>query len=241
MGGERLMLDPAGLLWWPARRLLAVADLHLEKGSAAAARNGRLLPPYDTTATLRRLALALRRYRPALVVALGDSFHDAEGPRRLARPERTELAAMVAAADWVWVAGNHDPAPPPGLGGRAVASLRLPPFTFRHQADRRAGPGEVCGHHHPRAAIATESLRIARPCFVADGRRLMLPAFGAYAGGLDVREPAIAGLFQRRHARVFLLGEGRLYSFLLAQLGTPAGPAAAPGGARRAVRASGAS
>ena len=81
--GERLLLDPAGALFWPAERLLAVADLHLEKGSAAA-RTGSLLPPWDTRATLDRLAALMRRYRPASVLALGDSFHDASGSGALA-------------------------------------------------------------------------------------------------------------------------------------------------------------
>ncbi|MCC7428628.1 MAG: ligase-associated DNA damage response endonuclease PdeM [Alphaproteobacteria bacterium] len=240
MGGERLMLDPSGVLLWPAQGLLAVADLHLEKGSAAAAR-GRLLPPYDSAATIARLARLIRRHRPARVVALGDSFHDAEGAARLPRAERAQLAALVAATEWHWVLGNHDPAPPAGLGGAAHEALRITPFTFRHEALPGAPAGEICGHHHPRAAIATEARRIARPCFVTDGRRLMLPAFGAYTGGLDVRDPAIAGLFVRRHARAFLLGEARLYSFALAQLGSPAETGADPAPARRAPRASRAS
>ena len=63
MAGERLMLDPRGAMFWPARRLLAVSDLHLEKGSSFA-RKGMLLPPWDTQTTLDRLALLLRHWRP---------------------------------------------------------------------------------------------------------------------------------------------------------------------------------
>ena len=132
LAGERVMLDPAGLLAWPARRLLAVADLHLEKGSHFAAAAGRFLPPYDTRETLQRLGAALRRWGPARLVALGDSFHDAGGSGRLDAGDAALLRRMLEGVDTVWVLGNHDPAPPQGLPGAAVAEWREGPLTFRH-------------------------------------------------------------------------------------------------------------
>ncbi|QXM24138.1 ligase-associated DNA damage response endonuclease PdeM [Elioraea tepida] len=214
LAGERLMLDPGGVLWWPARRLLAVADLHLEKGSALAAR-GALLPPYDSRATLDRLIPLVRRYAPLRLVALGDSFHDRQGPARLPPPEAERLRALASAVPIIWVRGNHDPAPPQALPGEAAAEWREGPIAFRHEGG--GDTPEICGHHHPKATIATRGKPVSRPCFVADARRLMLPAFGAYTGGLDVRDPAIARLFPRG-CRVFLQGRDRLYSFTLGQL-----------------------
>jgi hypothetical protein len=213
LAGERLMLDPAGVLYWPARRLLAVADLHLEKGSSFA-RAGSLLPPWDTRETLDRLALAVRRYRPAVLVALGDSFHDTEGARRLGAAEAERLHALARALRLVWVRGNHDPAPPAGLAGEAVAEFAEGNLVFRHEASARAGAGEISGHFHPKARVPARAADISRPCFVADARRLLLPAFGAYTGGLDVRDAAIARLFPRG-GRAFLLGRERLFSFPL--------------------------
>lgn len=210
---ERLMLDPAGVLLWPATGLMVVSDLHLEKGSSLA-RRGMLLPPWDTQATLDRFATLLRRHQPRTVVALGDTFHDATGAARLPPAERERLAAMTRAHRFIWVLGNHDPAPPEGLDGDCVAEFTLHPLTFRHQAEPRAAAGEIVGHHHPKASIASRGGTITRPCFVADARRLMMPAFGAYTGGLDVADPAIAGLFPRG-GRVFLLGRERLFSFAL--------------------------
>lgn len=223
LAGELLQLDPEGVLFWPAHRLLAVADLHLEKGSAAATR-GSLLPPWDTRATLDRLAALLRRWRPDTVVALGDSFHDAGGSARLAPGDRARLQAMTAACRFVWVRGNHDPAPPENIGGESVAVLEIGRLRFRHEA--RPGPagGELCGHHHPKARVAARGGTISRPCFVTDGRRLMLPAFGAYTGGLDVGDPAIAALFPRG-GRVFLLGRDRLFSFPYAAVRSASVPA----------------
>src|SRR5262249_10539935 len=124
-------LEAWGALYWPEQRLLAVADLHLEKGSAFAAR-GVLLPPYDTTATLARLARLVALYRPALVVALGDSFHDGGGPARMPDVSRASLAALLRGRDWLWLAGNHDPDPPQGIGGGVAAELAIGPLTFRH-------------------------------------------------------------------------------------------------------------
>jgi DNA ligase-associated metallophosphoesterase len=212
LAGQRLMLDPAGALLWPEAGLLVVSDLHLEKGSSYAPR-GMLLPPWDTRVTLDRLVLLLRRYRPRIVVALGDSFHDQGAAARLPPAERQRLQAITAATRFIWVQGNHDPHPPDGLGGEAMQDFAAGPLVFRHQADASAS-GEVSGHHHPKAAIPARGTSVTRPCFVTDARRVVMPAFGAYTGGMDVREPGIARLFPRG-ARIFLLGRERLYSFAI--------------------------
>lgn len=213
LAGHRLMLDPGGALWWPDRRLLAVADLHLEKGSACAVR-GHLVPPWDTRATLDRLAVLIRRYTPETVLALGDSFHDSGGAGRLMPADAARLHGMAASHQFIWLLGNHDPLPPEGMPGTTAEWWEAGGIVFRHQAGG-SGP-EVCGHHHPKASIPTRAQTITRPCFVAGPQRLMLPAFGAFTGGLDVRHPAIAKLFPRG-ARAFLLGRERLFAFALGQ------------------------
>jgi uncharacterized protein len=213
LAGERLMLDPLGGLFWPETGLLAVSDLHLEKGSSHA-RKGILLPPWDTHATLDKLTLLLRRWRPRIVVALGDSFHDAEGADRLPAAELARLTTMTDAHRFIWVLGNHDPHPHNGIGGDFVTEFATHPILFRHQALPSADAGEVVGHHHPKATIPARGTTFTRPCFVTDSRRLMLPAIGAYTGGLDVRDAAIARLFPRG-GRVFLLGRERLFSFAM--------------------------
>ncbi len=209
LAGERMMLDPMGGMYWPAQKLLAVSDLHLEKGSSLA-RRGMLLPPWDTHVTLDRLATLLRRWSPETVVALGDSFHDAAGSGRLPDTEQARLKVMTGSRRFVWVRGNHDPAPPEGVGGESIGELALGPIVFRHEAIERSG--EVVGHCHPKAMVPTAGGNVSRPCFVFGGGRLMMPAFGAYTGGLDVRDPAIVKLFPRG-GRVFLLGKDRLFSF----------------------------
>jgi DNA ligase-associated metallophosphoesterase len=216
LNGADLLADLSGALAWPARRLLAVADLHLEKGSAFASR-GRLLPPYDTAATLARLTAVVERHQPEIIVCLGDSFHDIRAAGRLGRADATRLKQMTKDIDWIWIAGNHDPAPPADLGGRALAEFCLGPLVFRHLAASGPVAGEVSGHFHPKAGFHWRGRHVGGRCFIGDARRLILPAFGAYAGGLDVRDPAIAGLFGRA-ARIHILGRMKLHSFAVGQI-----------------------
>lgn len=228
MGGERLMLDPAGVLAWPARRLLCASDLHLEKGSHFAAAGRGFVPPYDTRETLLRLHSALSRWRPERLVLLGDSFHDARGALRLGAEDGATLRRLLGGVDTVWVLGNHDPEPPQGVPGSWAAEWRDGAFAFRHQALPGAAAGiEVSGHFHPKATMPTRAGGVTRPCFLADGRRIVLPAFGAYTGGLDCGDPALASLFPRG-ARAFLLGRERLFSMPVAPRRRAA---AAPAGA----------
>jgi DNA ligase-associated metallophosphoesterase len=211
IAGTTLVADPAGALYWPDERLLAVADLHLEKGSAFAAR-GVLLPPYDTTATLARLAKLIEHYSPALVVALGDSFHDGGGPARMPEVSRAALVVLQRGRDWLWLAGNHDPDPPQGVGGRVAAQLAIGPLTFRHEPSPYGADGEIAGHLHPSARVAQRGRGVARRCFAADAKRMVMPAFGAYAGGLNIRDRAIVALFGALSFTAHLLGAGRLYA-----------------------------
>ncbi len=215
--GARLLALPDGALWWPAERLLAVADLHLEKGSSFAERK-TFLPPYDTAATLDRLEALLAAKAPARVVALGDSFHDARAQARLGAGERTRLSALVARAHWTWIAGNHDPHPA-GAGGEVAHALRVGPLVFRHEAaSDRVPAAEVSGHFHPKCTLRGAGRAASARCFAFDGRRLVLPAYGAYAGGLDVRDPALASLFGRDF-KVLALARGRVHVIAAARLG----------------------
>ena len=208
--GVTLVADPAGALYWPEQGLLAVADLHFEKGSSYAAR-GVLLPPYDTAATLARLAALLARYAPRAVIALGDSFHDGRGPARLADTDRMTLRTMQRGRDWIWITGNHDPEPADNIGGRFVATLAIDALTFRHDPTE-AGEGEIAGHLHPVARVSMRGRAVSRRCFAGDERRVVMPAFGAYTGGLNVRHSAFMDIFPTLAFTAHMLGERRVYA-----------------------------
>jgi uncharacterized protein len=208
VAGAALVLDCDGALYWPEEGLLAIADLHLEKGSSFA-RRGVLLPPYDTAATLARLALVLSRYAPRAVIALGDNFHDRDGAARIGATDRAALSTLQCGRDWIWIAGNHDPHPVHGIGGGFAMSLAVGPLTFRHAPTRAAG--EVAGHLHPVARLSGLGHTVRRRCFTADIARVVMPAFGAFAGGLNVRHRAFADIFGALSFTAYLLGAERLY------------------------------
>lgn len=218
LAGAPLLADQSGAILLLDDRTLVVADLHFEKGSAYAARGDAWLPPYDTGETLARLERVCRHYQPRRVVCLGDSFHDLDGPDRMAPSDQARLRRLVARHEWLWVTGNHDPAPPSELGGEVAQSLAVGPLTLRHEAATGVLPsGEVSGHFHPKAAVRTRGRRISGRCFVTDGRRLILPAFGAFTGGLNVLDPALASLLQPAF-RVFVIGKQRLFAYQRHQL-----------------------
>ncbi|MBV9992008.1 MAG: ligase-associated DNA damage response endonuclease PdeM [Alphaproteobacteria bacterium] len=210
VNGEILVLDRSGAAWWPGQETLVFADIHFEKGSSYAMR-GALLPPYDTRTTLRRMGDVVARRRPKRIVALGDSFHDRQAADRLDAEERAALSALGRAADWVWITGNHDPAPPAWLGGTVVDEIKLGRLVFRHEPGAMFQPGEIAGHLHPVTTVTRRGRSLRRRCFVSDGRRMVLPAFGAYAGGLDLWETAIRALFDGDFA-AFMLGTSRVYA-----------------------------
>ena len=205
-----LIADPAGALYWPEQGLLAVADLHLEKGSSFAAR-GQLLPPYDTPETMARVGSLIARYAPRCVVALGDSFHDGGGPARLSRADRDNIGALQRGRDWIWITGNHDPEPADNIGGEFRVSLTIGALTFRHLPSGVAG--EISGHLHPVARVSHRGRAVSRRCFAADATRMVMPAFGAYTGGVNVRDALFADLFGTLKFTAHMLGEDRLYAF----------------------------
>lgn len=210
VNGERLLLDPAGVLLWPAHRILVFADLHFEKGSAFA-RNGQMLPPYDTRATLARMERLVAHYAPVLVIALGDSFHDRGAADRLENYERDLLAHLGKSAEWVWITGNHDPAPPSWLSGSVEEQIKIDGLLFRHEPSHSHARGEIAGHLHPCKSIVRRGRSLRRRCFVSDGLRLVMPAFGAYAGGLDVRDVSVRSLFGADFL-AYMLGTRRVYA-----------------------------
>jgi DNA ligase-associated metallophosphoesterase len=211
VAGAAFVGDPAGALYWPEPGLLAIADLHLEKGSSFAAR-GVLLPPYDTAATLTRLARLIATYAPRVVVALGDNFHDPDGPARIADGDRAMLRALQHGREWIWITGNHDPEPSVGIGGSFTDAFACGPIVFRHAPRSHASDGEIAGHLHPVARVLQRGRTTSRRCFAGDGRRMVMPAFGAYTGGLNVRDRAFADVFGTLAFTAHMLGEGRLYA-----------------------------
>jgi DNA ligase-associated metallophosphoesterase len=209
LGRLALVPDLSGALWLPGERTLVVADLHLEKGSAFAAR-GVMLPPYDSTATLAALSHAIGRHRPARVIALGDSFHDRAAQERLAPQTRAMLGQLQRGRDWLWITGNHDPAIGAAMGGDSAAAITLCGVTLRHEPTASESGCEIAGHLHPAAKVRLRGRAVRRRCFALSARRCVIPAMGAYAGGLNLRAAAFRPLFGEGFS-AHLIGDGRLF------------------------------
>ena len=208
--GERALCDASGALYFPDLGLLAVSDLHLEKG-AAFARRRQLIPPYDTATTLARLAQVIAIYDPKIVVSLGDSFHDGAAAALMPDIYRAGLSSLIAGRDWFWIAGNHDPDAPKGVAGESVREIAVGSLVFRHEPSQGQAAGEIAGHLHPGARLVARGRSVRRRCFAGDGRRMIMPAFGAYTGMLNVLDRAYAGLFDRDGLFACMLGRQRVY------------------------------
>lgn len=197
VNGAEVLMRCSGAVWLEGPRALIVADLHFEKGSSYA-RRGQMLPPYDTRETLTRLEAEVTATRPAVLIFLGDSFHDGKAEGRLDAEDSRRIAALASGRTLVWVVGNHDADGPKALPGDIADELTFETLTLRHEPQPGVQPGELAGHLHPAARVAGRGRTVRRRCFVSDGLRVVLPAFGAYAGGLNVRDKAFGGLFTTR-------------------------------------------
>lgn len=198
LNGAALQALGSGALFWPERGVLCVSDLHLGKSERLARRGQPPLPPYETRDTLLRLEADLATTGAGMVICLGDSFDDVAAARALPEDDTLWITRLQAGRRWVWIEGNHDPGPI-SLGGEHHAELALGPLTFRHIAHEStaaaADPcGEVSGHYHPKASLQARGRRITRPAFLLDEKRLILPAYGTYTGGLHSHDRALARL-----------------------------------------------
>ncbi|MEO9873709.1 MAG: ligase-associated DNA damage response endonuclease PdeM [Anderseniella sp.] len=210
LGGLEFIPCLSGALYVPEYDTLLIADLHLEKGSSRA-HLGQLLPPYDTRAGLLSLQAAIAWWTPARVMLLGDSFHDAHGPDRMAQADRALLEKLATETEFIWLSGNHDPSLPAHLPGTRSVEIALGDITLRHEPGAGA-VNEIAGHLHPVAAIRRRGRRVRTKCFVISPARIILPAFGAYTGGLDVRHEAFRPLLAGEAFRVIMIGKTALHA-----------------------------
>lgn len=216
VGSTPVLCRSSGALWIAAAGALVVADLHFEKGSAYA-RRGQLLPPYDTAETLTRLEAEIAALSPRVLVFLGDSFHDAGASQRLSADDATRVSQFARGRTLIWLAGNHDAGGPGALPGDRAEAIDLQGLALVHEPGDGHTDGEVAGHLHPCAKVKGRVGSVRRRCFITDGRRLVLPAFGSYAGGLNVRHAAFAPLFRRRPLAA-VLGPRRVHAVAWASL-----------------------
>jgi DNA ligase-associated metallophosphoesterase len=214
-GGE-WRLSPCRALWWAQEQALVVADLHLEKASWYA-KHGQFLPPYDSRETLERLSAAQAATGARRIYALGDSFHDSQGPMRLESGAADLLDALARRAEIVWITGNHDEglAGSP-LPGTVAEELTIRGIALRHIAEPGVQGAELSGHFHPKLRLRLQGRFISRPCAVRAGNRMILPAHGTLTGGLDASAPPIrAALAPEGDLEALVTAGGKVLRFPL--------------------------
>ncbi|MCK0095332.1 ligase-associated DNA damage response endonuclease PdeM [Yoonia sp. F2084L] len=179
---------PSGALHLPAHDVLCVSDLHLGKSERIARRSGVMLPPYEVQDTLQKLETDIAATKPSQIICLGDSFDDLDAAASLDDDMRLWLARLQAGKSWVWIEGNHDPGPI-DMGGTHLGEITIGTLTLRHIAS--AATAEVSGHYHPKHRVTGRS----QPAFLLDHERMIMPAYGAYTGGLASHSKDIRRLF----------------------------------------------
>jgi uncharacterized protein len=218
LGGLVLIPDMSGALYVPDHETLIISDLHLEQGTSLA-RRGLHVPPFDTAVTLDLLEQVVASSHATRLIFLGDSFHDGEGEERLDEKHLARLRTITKNFETCWITGNHDPQPPQSLGGQGAEIISLGPLTLRHEPSRHLdGTFEIAGHLHPGCSIVQRGRSIRGKCFVGDETRLIMPAFGAYTGGLSVTSKAFGGLLNEKTAHAFMIGRAAIHRFPLARI-----------------------
>jgi uncharacterized protein len=215
LGGLELQPHLSGALYVPDYETLVISDLHLEQGTSLA-RRGIHVPPFDTAITLDLLNATLSNTRAKRVIFLGDSFHDANGEERLDENHQSRLRVITDQYETVWIVGNHDPHPPQSLGGQGAETLSLGSLTLRHEPSKKLKDEiEIAGHLHPGCGLNLRGRHVRGKCFIADQTRLIMPAFGAYTGGLSITSDAFKGLFDTKQTKIWMIGKSSLHRFTL--------------------------
>ena len=209
---ESFVLDPSGLLIWPSEKLAVVSDLHLEKGSFFAEK-GQLIPPHDSCKTLNMLIKALEFSAAETLIFLGDSFHDNAGYERLDSQSHKLFHYILDKYDAIWIRGNHDDAFFPD---KAIIrdSWKIKDVTFRHETvlDIGGSDYEISGHYHPKASVKLKGRKVTKSCFIHTDQRLIMPSFGVYTGGLNIKEQVLQPYIGRDFL-IHLLGQNNIYTF----------------------------
>jgi uncharacterized protein len=211
IAGIAAVLDMSGALYFPDDRLLVVADMHLEKGTSGA-RRGIFLPPYDSQITLNLLDNVAAKYQPKQIIFLGDSFHDARAPMRLDNNCLIALQTLAQASELIWITGNHDPDIPTSIAANCTPELSFAGLHFTHIPQTGITEAQISGHLHPVVTVSGRGRTLRRRCFLSDGTRMILPAFGAYTGGLNVKDKAFDGLFETGHLISYVIGDQGIYT-----------------------------
>jgi len=179
-------LHPERGLFWPAKKTLFIADLHI--GKAAAFRAAAIPIPGGTTSRdLDRLTTLLQTTSAERLVVLGDLLHARTGRHEATLQVVSDWRARHLRLEIVLVMGNHDRHagdPPVDWSITVCEEFHEGPFIGRHEPEASPDGHVLAGHIHPvirLTGLADQSERLA--CFHCRPDLTVLPAFGGFTGG----------------------------------------------------------
>jgi len=175
IAGETLQLLPQRAAYWPAQRMLLIADAGFGTGVAA---------------QLARLDMLIAQHRPAHLLFLGDFLQAGAVPAGATLDALQRWRDAHAALRMSLVRGDPDePAglPPPALGIELrEPPFELGPFSFCHRPHARAQGYVLAGHLRPLFRLSADGDSVRLPCFVFGAHGGILPAFGDSAAGFAI-------------------------------------------------------
>lgn len=184
VSGEKFVLYPQRGMYWPDRKALLLADLHLGKVSHFR-RAGIPVPSRANKHNLESLVELIAISGAQRVICLGDLFHSHYNGEW---EEFGEVVRNFAEIRFELVLGNHDIMSRIQYERKGVTvydQLRLGPFLLTHHPqDTVAGEFyNLAGHVHPGVRLLGKGRQaMTLPCFYFGNRQGLLPAFGAFTG-----------------------------------------------------------
>ena len=206
---HKFQISKEGILFWFDKQIAIISDLHLEKGSSFG-QYGQFIPPYDSEETLKKLLNKIKKYKITKVILLGDTFHDKNALSRMSKRVLILFETFIKKYEVIFVLGNHES----NIQLENIEFLNeyvLDGIHFIHQASRKK-IYQISGHYHPVATIKTGSKKITGKCFVQLNYNLILPSFGVYTGGLNIKNSVFRKIFENEPS-VYFLGKKCVYKF----------------------------
>jgi uncharacterized protein len=195
LGKHTLRLLPEKAALWLEQDTLLVTDLHLGKAETFQAL-GLAVPSGHHDQDLECLHQLCQKVQPTSLAILGDLFHARVGLNEALVKSIAEAFEKLE-LDILWIAGNHDRQLHnlvDTLGVRLEHELLTDELLLTHKPTQEDVPN-ICGHLHPRARLWVQKEKIDLPCFVLEKNTLILPAFGSFTAGTQMKKNASRGLY----------------------------------------------
>ena len=210
--GEKFVFDKSGSIFLEDLNTLIFSDLHLGK-SLSFANLGNFIPPFDLDETLLNLKSIIEKYKPKRLISLGDSFHENKSIHKMERKYVNIINNLLHKIDITWIEGNHDSNLlfKEKIQGNFKNFYKLKNFKFVHSKSEidELNIFEFSGHYHPKVTLKFNGLNYSYKCFILTDNFCILPSFGTYTGGLDIKSNALKKILPI-NKQIIILGNNKI-------------------------------